>query len=79
MEAWPAAGFIQPGQTHAVTLKITSFDVPCSIQLNVSCRFLDETQKAEHENSLQTYYNQTRTVDAFEHPQSRRGSRAVSK
>lgn len=69
IEAWPAAGCLQPGETQAVTLKITSFDAPCDIQLNVSCKFLDETQEAQHEASLQAYYKQKRSADTYEYPE----------
>lgn len=73
MEAWPAKGYLKPGEIQAITLKITSFDMPCKMQLNLSCKFLDETQKAEHEASLQAYYHQQRLAsDAITQNQAHR-------
>lgn len=66
VEAWPAAGYLQPGQTQAIILTITSFDVPCEIQLNVSCKFLDETQMEKHETSLQYYYCKKKSAEVYE-------------
>lgn len=60
VEAYPAAGKLEPGRTAPVTIKLTSFDVPCEMRLNVPCKFLDETQYSEHQASLMAYYDRSR-------------------
>lgn len=74
MEAYPAAGYIQPGQTKPVIIKLTTFDVPCEMQLNVPCKFLDETQNALHQTSLMAYYQRNRkSTEMFEFPERSEG------
>lgn len=56
-------GFLQPGRCQAVVIKVTTFDLACDLQFNVSCKLVDQTQIEEREKSLMQYLERQKVVN----------------
>lgn len=48
-------GILQPKESHAVIIQITSFDQPCRLRLQMACKLLDHTQHIMHTESVVAY------------------------
>lgn len=65
IEAIHQSELLKAGETHAIVVRATSFDLPCKIDLNVSCELLDLTQRDLYEKSVTAYKQKEEEIKHF--------------
>lgn len=55
-------GALEPKESHAIRIKISAFDLPCQMRINIPCELYDLTQEKLHEESVAEFQLKNETI-----------------
>lgn len=56
-------GVLKPKESHAIVIRLSSFDQPCQLRLQLACKLLDHSQHLEHKESLFAFNEKEEELD----------------